>query len=99
MSVNMGAITGVFQNFLSTTQRLFWGKEICTMYISPKAVSVVSGQMIFAWSDNSDIGTALALDVIIVAAYCPAMDRWIFLDKAAIRKDRCLAMDVFSFQG
>jgi hypothetical protein len=99
MSVNTGAITGIYPKFSIDYAKVILGKGNLHNVDSAKAVSIVPGHIIFAWSDNSNIGTALSSDIIIVAAYCPAMDRWVFMDNAAARRDRCVAMDVSVFRG
>jgi hypothetical protein len=99
VSENKDAINGLYPKFFIDYQKIILSRGNLENVSSPKVVSIISGQIIFAWKDNSGVANALSSDFNFVAAYCAEINKWIVGNKAATRKDESFALNLSIFSG
>ena len=93
------AITGVFPAFTIDYPKVLLSKGSLPNAAAPSAASTAAGKLVFTWTDNSGIGTALISDIAFVAAYSEALNHWIFVPNGATRNAGTFTLDVAPFSG
>jgi len=61
--------------------------------------SPLSGKLIFRWTDNSGLRGTLASDLLFVAVFNRACQRWVFKMDQAVRSDSHYSLDTSAFRG
>ena len=99
VSENKDAITGVYPNISMDYPKVILSRGNLENVHSPKAVSIIPGQLLFAWMDNTGTGNTRGSDFNFVAAFFEDSGKWVVADKKSTRKDQSYAMDVSGFSG
>jgi Family of unknown function (DUF6266) len=92
------AITGAFPALAIDYSKVILSKGVLPNVNTVAAASTVAGKLAFTWTDNSG-GTILPTDTAFVAAYNADLNRWIFIQNAALRNAGTYSLDVTAFSG
>jgi hypothetical protein len=101
------AIAYVMKNALDSTTNPYsirYSKVLITRGEYPGADNIAatpgtSGQILFSWTDTTGLGQAKANDKVVVAAYSPILNQFIFNSNAAIRSAGTVTLSADAFKG
>ena len=67
--------------------------------LAPAVTPGTGGLLTFNWQDNSGMGIAKATDRMIVAAYCPASNQFIYSSGSSVRSALSAQLNLAAFSG
>ena len=97
---NKQAITGASPDLTIDYSKVILSTGILGNTDAATAKSAEAGKLVFTWTDDSGIAEqALISDLVFVAAFSEALNRWIYNPAAATRNAGTFTLDVAAFSG
>ena len=93
------AITGSYPSYTINYANVLLAKGDLFKVHGGSAVAGNPGEIVFNWTNNSNVHYAPASDTVVVICYCPDFDRAIYEFTSATRSDATTILNAGSFSG
>jgi|GEM_PF-598459 len=93
------AVTGTYPDLSLSYPSVLISKGLLPGAVNANALSDSQQNILFTWDDNSDVGTAGADDMVVVAAFDIQNNEAVFSLNAGIRQDQAASLNISGLRG